>query len=501
MSVLARGGNAVDAAIAANAVQGVVAPETCGVGGDLFALVFAPGWDRPLALNSSGRAGSGAEAASLRDRGLDSVPQRHPAAVTVPGCVDGWLTLHSELGVMTLANVLEPAIAVAEGGFPASREFTHAFASRADELREEPSATDMYPSGTPPVEGGRHTRRRLAQTLRAVIEGGRDAFYAGAVGAAISGATNGLITAGDLEVSQAEWVTPLAAELFGSRGWTMPPNSQGYIVLSALAAVERIGLGDPEDPATWHLIVESYRLAAADRDLRLAEPSGMDVEATELVSKRRIDELAAAFDPDHVRSLGTPREASGGTAYLCCVDANGMGVSLIQSNFHGIGSGRSVGEAGFLLNDRGRGFTLTPGHPNELAPGRRPLHTLAPTIWTSGTGLEMVLGTRGGHQQPQLVIQLATRIAGHRLEPAIAMTMPRWTMENPRPGDMVSRLEVEPGTPPAVVEGLAARGHQVSQLEYPQVGWGPMSAICVDGDGLRIACADPRVDTATSAAT
>ncbi len=501
MSILAAGGNAVDAAIAANAVQGVVAPETCGVGGDLFALVAGTGWGRPRALNSSGRAGSEADAQALRDQGFTSIPQRHPAAITVPGCVDGWLSLHSELGRLPLGDILAPAIACAEDGFPASREFSQAFSDRADELGAEVSVTDMYPAGVPPIEGRRHTRRRLAGTLRALVEGGREAFYGGSVGAAMSEATEGLLTVEDLAAVQAEWVEPLSVDVFATTAWTVPPNSQGYVVLTALAALEKIGLGDPEDPATWHAVVETYRLAAADRDIVLADPSRMTVAPGDLMSAGRLEAIVASYDPDRSTPLPGPGRAVGGTAFMGVVDAEGLGVSLIQSNFHGIGSGRSAGEAGFLLHDRGRGFTLAAGHPNELAPGSRPLHTLSPTIWTAGTNLEMVLGTRGGHQQPQLVIQLATRLAGHRIEPAVAMAMPRWTMDSPRPGETGSRLEVEPGTPDSVVAGLRARGHEVIRLDYPQSGWGPMSALTVDRNGLRVACADPRVETASAGAT
>jgi gamma-glutamyltranspeptidase/glutathione hydrolase len=498
LRTLDRGGNAVDAAIAANAVQGTVAPETCGIGGDLFALVFGPGMTIPVALNSSGRAGSGADAAQLREAGLSVIPQRHPAAVTVPGCVDGWTALHDRWGTLELSVVLEPAIRHARDGFPSSRELAAAFAGRGEELVSEPSAADMYPGGNPPLTGDRIVRRQLAATLAAIADQGRQALYGGSVGAAISEAVDGMITPDDLATGQAEWVDPLSADIFGCTGWTVPPNSQGYISLVALALLEQLGLADPTDPLAWHLSLEAYRVAAADRDVILADPAAMSADPADLTSSERIEGLLADIDRSRVTSLPPPASASGGTAYMCVVDADGLGVSLIQSNFYGIGSGRSVAGAGFLLHDRGRGFTLRAGHPNELRAGRRPLHTLSPTLWTKQGRLEALLGTRGGHNQPQLVIQLATAVMGHHVDPATAMAIPRWATDVPTPGSLDSVVEVEPGTPTGVIEGLENRGHVVRPVDHPQSGWGPMSTILMDGRGLAVGAADPRVDTAAA---
>ena len=500
MTVLARGGNAIDAAIAANAVQGVVAPETCGIGGDLFALVHVPGTDEPVALNSTGRAGSGADAARMREAGLDSIPQRHPAAVSVPGCVDGWVALSSRFGSIGLAAVLEPAVDLARLGFPASREMTSAFGARADELLTESGASDMYPDGRAPLVGRKITRGRLAATLETIGEKGREAFYSGRMAEAISKAVDGYISVADLAPNHADWVEPLAVPLFGGTGWTVPPNSQGYISLLAMAIHERMGLGDLDDPASWHMAIESYRQAASDRYLVLSDPESASISAEELVSAERIARLASRIDADKTIRVPASTPASGGTAYMCAIDRTGLGVSLIQSNFHGIGSGRSVPEGGFLLHDRARGFTLEAGHVNELRAGRRPLHTLSPTLWTGPSGLTTLLGTRGGHIQPQLVAQLSTAVVGHGLDPATAMARPRWSTDVPGPTSMDSRVMVEPGTPSSVVSELARLGHKVETLSYPQAGWGPMSVITINDNGLRTGAADPRVETATAAA-
>ncbi|HEX7100462.1 MAG TPA: gamma-glutamyltransferase family protein [Acidimicrobiia bacterium] len=501
MATLARGGNAVDAAISANAVQGVVAPETCGIGGDLFALIVAPGSDRPKTLNASGRAGSGAArlAEDLRAAGADEIPQRHPAAVTVPGCIDGWLEMNRSFGRLSLGEILEPAIRLARDGFPASRELAAAFAARHDELGDEPSAAAMYPNHRPPLEGERIRRPELAATLEGIAESGRAAFYSGRVGDALVRALEGHVTPDDLDRVQADWVEPLGLDLFGNTGWTIPPNSQGYISLLALGIVQRIGLVAPDEPAAWHLAIEAYRLAASDRDDVLADPETMTVRPQDLISEERIEQLADLYSPDRPADVGTARRPGGGTAFMCVTDRDGMGVSLIQSNFYGIGSGISVEGAGFLLHDRGRGFTLEREHPNELAPGKRPLHTLSPTIWTrAGDGLAAIIGTRGGFMQPQLVVQLAVRVMGHGDAPALAMAAPRWMVPLPRSG-AGSPVQVEPGVSRVLVEELERRGHAVESLEVPQSGWGPMSVIRIGTDGLRTAAADPRLDTAMAA--
>lgn len=498
IATLARGGNAVDAAIAANAVQGVVAPETCGIGGDLFALIHLPGSTTPRALNASGRAGEGAQgvADDLRRAGVDEIPQRNPAAVTVPGCVDGWLALHGELGELDLETVLAPAVRLASTGFPANREMAAAFAARFDELAVE--MTDMYPGGRPPHEGDVITRPRLAETLTAIAANGRAAFYSGEIGRGISEAVDGVITADDLDHNQATWIGPLSVDVFGTRAWTVPPNSQGYISLVALAILEALGGSEPSDGEAWHRMIESYRLAAADRDSVLADPESMEIPPDGLVSPDRIQALADRYSPGSAASLPAIRRGAGGTAYLAVVDADGMGVSVIQSNFYGIGSGLPVPAGGFYLHDRGRGFTLTPGHANELRPGRRPLHTLSPTIWTRGAELTAVIGTRGGHIQPQLVSQLSAWIMGGGLEPASAMALPRWTVPWPLT-DEGSAVEVEPGTPEPIVDDLRSRGHSLHLHEIPQGGWGPMSAIRIEKNGLRRGAADPRVDTTAAA--
>ncbi|MGH8927491.1 MAG: gamma-glutamyltransferase, partial [Acidimicrobiia bacterium] len=256
---------------------------------------------------------------------------------------------------------------------------------------------------------------------------------------------------------------------------------------------------DPEDPSSWHLAIEAYRAMAADRNELVADPRYAPEPPDRLVSSDRIAARTLLIDPDRAGTFAIPAPGPGGTAYLCVVDREGLAVSFIQSNFMGIGSGIGAGDSGFFLHNRGAGFNLRPGHPNALAPGKRPLHTLSPSLWTDRGRLACLLGTRGGDYQPQLLVQLAIRILRAGIDPADAQSRPRWMLE-PFDGDRPT-LAVEADTPTSTVDDLARRGHAVSVRESPQHGWGPISVITVNERGLRNAAADPRVDTATAAVT
>ena len=491
---LEAGGNAIDAALAAVAAQGVVAPETCGLGGDLFALIHAPGWERPRALNSSGRAGSGVDAEELRGSGATEIPLAHRAAVTIPGCVDGMVTLAGELGKLPLEVTLEPAISLAIQGFEVSTEQASAFGRQANIYGNNPAVADFYPGGGPVVPGNRVTRTALARTLETVASGGREAFYLGQPGEDISDAVDGSITMDDLAEIQSEWVEPIATEVAGLTAWTIPPNSQGYLGPGALAVFEMLGPpDDPDDPMWWHLLIEAYRCLAWERDDLVADPGSSPLPAHLLLDQARLRGAAENVDPNGTSLWPEGRSAPHSTAYLCVADGDGMAVSIIQSNYRGTGSPFGAARSGFLLQDRGLGFTLTPGHPNELAPGKRPLHTLAPTLWTEADRPRWILGTRGGAVQPQIIAQIAARAILGSQEPERAQQAPRWTMSEFGPGTR-STLSLEPGVSSRIVDGLRSLGHQIEVVERPQQGWGPASIIELDGDARR-AAADPRVDT------
>ncbi len=496
ISALDRGGSALDAAIAANAVQGVVAPETCGIGGDLFALIYHEGEVR--ALNASGRAGSKVSAAALRDEGLTSIPQHHPAGVTIPGCVAGWFALADSYGRLPVRENLSWAIDLAREGFPASSEYSAATHRMAEFLLGNADGAQLLPGGKPALRGERVRRPNLAASLERIAEEGATAFYTGAIASSICDAVGGLITPEDVASYTADWVRPISMEVFGTRGWTIPPNSQGYLTLATLKIFESLtSTMDPEDPLWTHLLVESYRAVAAERDDLVADPAHAPMDPDELLDTERLMTLASRVSMDSVSVQTGPASKPPGTMYLCTVDKDGMGVSLIQSNFRGIGSGIGSGNSGFVLHDRGAGFDLRAGHPNELGPGKRPLHTLSPTLWTESDRLRAVLGTRGGHQQPQFVSQMAALLFGAGRSPGQAQASPRWNISWPASEETI--LDVESTTSSAVIDGLTRRGHDVRVQGPLMSGWGPVSVIDVDERGLRTGSPDPRVDTTSGA--
>lgn len=499
IDVLAAGGNAVDAAIAVNAVLGVVLPDTCGPGGDLFALVHVPGESTPTALNASGRAGSGVSANDMRDDGLGTIPMRSHLSITVPGCVDGWEALVAEHGTRTLGSLLAPAIELARTGFPTSDELASSLLRLRDLIADQASAGPLYPHGDPAAPGATITRPRLADTLETIADGGRTAFYEGAVGSEITDATRGAVTPDDLATVQADWIDPLPKQIFGRTGWTIPPNSQGYLTLGALRIFEMLEPpNDPNDPLYQHLLIEAYRSVAWERGDTSVDQDHALMTGVELLEEDRLVQRAASIDENRAGRWPMPAPAPHGTAFMTVRDSSGMGVSLVQSNFWGIGSGLSAGATGVFLHNRGAGFNLIQGHPNEYAPGKRPLHTLSPTLWTNGTELDLLLGTRGGDQQPQFLAQYAASFyhAGNCTDDS--QVLPRWSMDQPTPGTD-SALAYESRLAPSTVRGLIERGHTVELASTHETGWGPISAI--DTAREMKGSADPRVSTSAALKT
>lgn len=486
VAVLRRGGNAVDAAIATNAAMAVVGPHLCGVGGDLFALVHVDG--EVHTLNSSGRTGSGASAAALRDEGHTEMPFRHDVrTVTIPGCVDGWVALHERFGTLPLAELLEPAAALATDGFPASPLLAGSVAVLDERGRRALAVlADQATRRDAPVR-----LPGVARTLRAVAADGRAAFYEGEFGAGLIELGDGWFTADDLARSQAEWVTGLAADAFGVTLHTIPPNSQGYLTLAGARLAEAVGLPDDTDATMWaHVLIEAAKQAGYDRPAVLAE----GVDGAALIAA--IDARAAAISPERAAALGGAAH-DGDTTYLCTVDRNGMGVSLIQSNASGFGSWLAEPNTGINLHNRGLGFSLVAGHPAELAPGRRPPHTLSPALATRGGRLEAVFGTMGGDAQPQILLQVAARLFHHGQTPEEAIGAGRWALRGPvtgfdtwtAPEGLVVSLEAS--VPAAWADELTALGHTTQRVEKYDTTFGHAHAIARVGDGWG-AAADPR---------
>ncbi len=474
------------------ATQGVVAPETCGVGGDLFALVMAPAWDKPLALNASGRMGSKANPDQLREAGHTVVPRESQLTASIPGCVDGLVELSSRLGAKTLSEVLEPAVTVAKEGFEVSNEQAAAFAATADVYRANPAVSSFYPGGGPVSPGDLVVREDLASTLEQIGSDGRDGFYLGRAGHDIQRALSDHVVAEDLEQRFADWVEPLRCEINGQTAWTIPPNSAGYLGPATLAVFLALDPpDDPTDPLWWHLLIEAHRSLAWERERTVADPDHTEVQPEELVSPSTIERAATSVSRGSVGTWPTKPARPSGTAFMCVQDDAGLAVSIINSNYRGTGSPFGAENSGFLLHDRAAGFTLTPGHPNELLPGKRPAHTLSPTIWTRGTEPTWVLGTRGGEIQPQLIAQVAARAIVGRQPLEEAIEAPRWSMTEYEAGSG-STVSVEPGS--GVADRLRSLGHDVIEKSEMQPGWGPMSII--DCGPSPKAAADPRVDTA-----
>jgi gamma-glutamyltranspeptidase/glutathione hydrolase len=488
------GGNAVDAAIATNAAIAVTCPHLCGLGGDLFALVHVDG--EIFALNSTGRAAAGADAAAMRAEGHTEMPFRLDIrAVTVPGCVDGWMALHERFGTLPLDVLLEPAIALAAAGFAASPLLVGA-AARTDEGASA-NLVELISQLTRP--GARVRRVGVARTLEAIAAGGRAAFYEGEFGAGLKALGNGFYADADLTTPIAEWVTPLTTQAFGVDLWTIPPNSQGYLTLGASALASQLDLpADPTDPLFAHLLIEAATAAGFDRPDALSDTADGD----ELL--RRIAGRLELIDTERASDRWAPAR-DGDTTYLCTVDGNGMGVSLIQSNAAGFGSGLVEQSTGINLHNRGLGFNLQEGHPAELKPGRRPPHTLCPAMATTDGSLRAVFGTMGGDAQPQILLQVAARLFHYGQSPAAAIDAGRWALQGPSTGfdtwtsGQAPSVAIEGQAPDDWMSELARRGHKVELRPSYDSGFGHAHAIVIDAEGFRAAAADPRTMVGTAA--
>jgi len=487
IAVLRAGGSAADAAVCTSAVLAVTTQQMCGMGGDLFALVHH-GPATPTALTSVGPAGAGADPAALRGEGLSDMPMRGDVrSVTVPGCVDGWLALHRRFGRLPLADVLAPARDYAAAGFPASP----LLAAAIRRITGVPGAEDYLPPGG--VRSGDRIRRPLvAAVLQAIVEDGRDGFYGGTFGAGLLALGNGLFSSDDLESPLAQWDSPLRVSVWDHQLWTVPPPSQGYLTLAGARIADGLDLpDDPADPLWAHLLSEAGRWAGHDRAAVLFD--GADGQA--LLTDARLDPRRAAIDPAR-RSAPQAPSAGGGTVHLCAVDGDGMGVSLIQSNAAGWGAHLVVPGTGIFLQNRGIGFSLEPGHPAELRPGRRPPHTLAPAlVTTNGGALTAVLGTMGGDIQPQVLLQLLARLLPGGQQPGAALLAPRWSLGEAGfatwsgAGPQVTNLE---STASAEWEaGLTDRGHRVLRAE-PGANFGHAQVIVRRADGMLAGASDPR---------
>jgi gamma-glutamyltranspeptidase / glutathione hydrolase len=502
-AVLERGGNAVDAAVAANAVMGLVAPMMNGIGGDLFAIVYDAKAGKVYGLNASGWAPKGLTPDVLRGQGQRWMPGSGIHSVTVPGAVAGWDALLSRFGKKPFAEVLAPAIAAARAGFPVTEIFSNDWALTADHVSRDPEAARVFlPGGRAPAVGELFRNPDLAVALEEIAGGGRDAFYKGALARRIletSDRLGGTMTADDLAGFAAEWVEPLSTDY---RGWTvyeMPPNEQGVAALMMLNIMSTFPIGrfGHNSVDALHAMIEAKKLAYADMIAYVGDPRFAEVPTQGLISPVYGRKRAALIDPKKANCSvgpGTPPYAGSDTTYLSAVDRDGNMVSLIQSNFSLWGSGVAVNGGGFMLHNRGALFTLDPKSPNVLAPRKRPLHTIIPALMAKGQApnqVRIAFGIMGGFNQAQAHAQFVSNVADHGMNIQAALEAARFTKATFAGCDLYAEARV----PAAVVEGLARRGHQVEQLGDFADAMGTGQAVMRDGRaGVNYGASDPRAD-------
>lgn len=410
IEILQAGGNAVDAAIAANAVLAVTEPMSCGPGGDLFAIVWDAKTQKLYGLNASGRSPRGLTLEEFQKRKLKYIPTEGPLSVSVPGCVDGWSELHARFGKLQLERVLAPAIRHARDGFPVTEVIARSWNSSVKSLSKLPGFKDVYaPGGKAPKHGESFHNLALAATLEQIAHGGRDAFYRGDIAREIDAFLHehgGFVRAEDLAAHQSEWVEPVSAEYRGYEVWELPPNGQGICALQMLQMLKgfdlrKAGFGSADHV---HYFIEAKKLAYEDRARFYADPAFGKPPVDALISTAYGDERRKLIDREHAATKvapGNPLLETGDTVYLTTADKDHNMVSLIQSNFQGFGSGVCPPKLGFALQNRGALFDLTPGRPNSYEPGKRPFQTIIPAFLTKGGKPIMSFGVMGGDMQPQ----------------------------------------------------------------------------------------------------
>jgi gamma-glutamyltranspeptidase/glutathione hydrolase len=487
MAIMAAGGNAVDAAIAANAVLAVTCPHLCGIGGDLLAVIADD--DGVYALNSSGRAGRGASADRLRAEGLDQIPLRHHlAAVTIPGCVDGWIAAHARFGSCELSEVLSAAITYADEGFIAQTPLSTVVKSIDERGRK--NLQEIVEQASSPT--ALITRPGLARTLRAIATKGRRGFYEGEFGTGLIEFGEGWFSSEDLSQIQAEWVTPLQESILGVQVFTVPPVSQGYLALGSAWLAAQCDLPtDSSDPQWAHLLIEASTAAGFDRPEVLSDSAvGDDLLAAIRGRVGLINPVVASRRPAPHRP--------GDTTYLCTMDDDGLAVSLIQSNAAGFGSWMVEPNTQIPLHNRGLGFNLISGHPAQIAPGARPPHTLSPLMLIGPNGLRGPLGTMGGDAQPQILLQILIRMLHNGEDPDTAVNAPRWVLRGPATGfdtwtgDTPASVVVESGIEASWADDLRRRGHTVKVGQALSGEFGHAHAILRNSHGEIVAGADHR---------
>jgi gamma-glutamyltranspeptidase/glutathione hydrolase len=494
--VLRRGGNAVDAAIAANAVLTVVYPASCGVGGDALWLVYDPDAAGTIAYNGSGAAPAALDADMLRERGWSAIPVRDACAVTVPGAVRSWEDVAERHGSRGLDELLAPAEAYARDGFAVTDVVADYFALNEPMLRAEPEAATIYMRGGAPRAGGVVRNVALADVLAAIRRDGAAGFYTGRVADAIAAtlaARGNPMTPDDLARHRTDAVVPLSIPWHGAEVLAHPPNSQASVALMVLGALA--GDAAASDLEWTHLAIEAIKAAFDVRDAHFADPRFMRADPAQWLSAEAFAAMRGGIDPARAR----PRHRAtgrGGTIAVVAADAHGRAVSLIESLYMNFGSGIVAEGTGIFLHNRGAYFSLEPGHPNELAGGKRPLHTLSPAMLLRDGKPEFVYGTMGGDGQPQTHVQLLHNVYERGMDVQQAIDAPRFVYGRDADSAYADTVRVEARMPAHIVDGLRARGHEIEVLGPFANMLGHGHAIAIDrARGTFAGGCDPRADS------
>ncbi len=492
LEVLQKGGNAIDAAIATDAAMGLMEPMSCGIGGDLYAIVWDAKTQKLYGLNASGRSPYRATRAYFAEKGLKEIPTAGPLSWSVPGCVDGWEELRKRFGTRTLAELLEPSIRYADEGFPVSEVIAGYWRAGERTLQRHPDAARTYLlDGHAPHAGDVFKNPNLARSYREIAQKGRDGFYKGRIAeeiVAFSDKNGGLFSQRDFADHTSTWVDPVSVTYRGYQVWEIPPPGQGIAALEMLNLLEGYDLKSmgPNSADYWHLLIEAKKLAFADRARYYTDLEFVKVPVAELISKPYADARRKLIDTAHAMKrpeAGDAKLGKSDTIYLCVVDKDRNCVSLIQSNYNGFGSGLVAGDTGFALQNRGTLFALDEHHANRLEPHRRPFHTIIPAMVTKDGKPWLTFGVMGGDMQPQGHVEVLCNLIDFGMNVQEAGEAPRIehlgsATPTGRPGDPNGgTIAAESGIPDKVIEELTRRGHVVQRTRRNGGGY---QAILID---------------------
>lgn len=504
LDILKKGGSAIDAAIAADAMMGLVEPTGSGIGGDLFAIIWDAKSQKLYGLNASGRSPKSLTLKYFKDKGIKHIPALGPLPVSVPGCVDGWFELHSKFGKLKMQEILQPAINYAKEGFPLSELIAYYWKRNAERLKEFEGFAEIYmPNGKAPAKGEIFKNPYLANTLELIAKNGRDEFYKGSIAKAIDEymkRNGGFLSYDDLATHKSEWIEPVSSSYRGYDVWELPPNGQGIATLQILNILEQydiksMGFGSAE---YMHLFIEAKKLAFEDRARYYADPDFVKVPYSQLISKEyakermkliNLNRAANAYDAGQLKTSNT--------IYLTVADKDGNMVSLIQSNYRGMGSGMTPTKLGFVLQDRGEMFSLTEGHPNVFEPGKRPFHTIIPGFISKDGKPWVSFGVMGGEMQPQGHAQIVVNLIDFGMNLQEAGDAPRILHEGssePTDERMTDggKVYLESGFDYQEIRKLLLKGHKIG---YSLDGYGGYQAIMFDAkNGVYYGASESRKD-------